>query len=620
VTLPDENIDPQRIDFDRIVEEELRRGQIGPNLECAYYPCHFSGLDCSLCFCPFYPCEDDDLGEFVESKRGGLVWSCSKCLWIHRGSVAREAIPLLQDSDIRASREGLESIRSEIERRHPKRARSLMVLGATSGAGKSLTVAALCRIFSNLGYEVSPFKSQNMSLNSMVTPKGEEIARIQVLQAMAARKEPNACMNPILVKPKGGMSSQIIVEGRPYIDIDVKEYYTDFTLNKAVEIVRRNFDFLSRSNDIVVGEGAGSPAEINIYDVEIANMKTAEIMDAACILVVNIEWGGSFAHILGTLDLLKEEHRKMFKGVIINNMRGNPDLLKEGIIKIEKLTGVPVLGVIPHIDLYLPDEDSMGLSSMRKEGSNIDIGVIRLPMISNYTDFDALGLEKDVSVIFIDKPRDLQKLNAIIIPGSKNSVADLIWMRKTGLFDAVKELEGQIPILGICGGFQIMGRRILDPECLEGQAGPEIEGLGLIDCETRFDAYDKCTIQVKGQLIVDGNLGTVKGYEIHMGKTEIGDCSPLFQIEESDGFRPEGAISDNRMCMGTYIHGLFDLPSFRRFFLELVTKSERDGDIEDHDRLVEENLEMLAKTVESNLDMGKLFEILSLTRDTIKKR
>lgn len=612
MTLPDENIDPKKIDFDSIVAEEVRRGQIGPNLECAYYPCHFRAMDCSLCFCPFYPCEDDDLGEFVESKRGGLVWSCSKCLWIHRSSVAREAIPLLQDGDIRASREELESIRLEIERRHPKRARSLMVLGATSGAGKSLTVAALCRIFSNLGYDVSPFKSQNMSLNSMVTPEGEEIARIQVLQAMAARKEPNAHMNPILVKPKGDRTSQIIVEGKPYRDIDVEDYYNDFTLTEGVEIIRRSFDFLSRSNDIVVGEGAGSPAEINIYDVEIANMKTAEIMDAVCILVVNIEWGGSFAHILGTLGLLNEEHRKMFKGVIINNMRGHPDLLGEGIIKIEKLTGVPVLGVVPHIDLYLPDEDSMGLSSMRKEDSSIDIGVIRLPRISNYTDFDALGLEKDVSVIFIEKPRDLQKVNAIIIPGSKNSVADLVWMRENGFFDAIKELEGKVPILGICGGFQIMGRRIFDPECLEGQAGPEIDGLCLLDCETRFDAYDKRTVQVKGQLLVDGSLGAIKGYEIHMGKTEIGDCSPLFQIEESGGLRSEGAISKDKMCMGTYIHGLFDLPSFRRFFLELVTKSERDGDIEDHDSLVEENLDKLAEVVQNNIDMDVILKILKL--------
>ncbi|HUV24158.1 MAG TPA: cobyric acid synthase [Methanomassiliicoccales archaeon] len=610
--MPDGNGGPQKIDFDSKVKEEVLRGQIGPNLECAYYPCHFPGLDCSLCFCPFYPCEDYDLGEFVESKRGGMVWSCSNCLWIHRGSVAGEAITLLGELEKKPSREKLDSIRSELEKRHPKRARSLMVLGATSGAGKSLTVAALCRIFSDLGYEVSPFKSQNMSLNSMVTPEGEEIARIQVLQAMAARKEPNARMNPILVKPKGGMTSQIIVEGRPYRDIEVKEYYTDFTLTEGVEIVRRSFDFLSRSNDIVIGEGAGSPAEINIYDLEIANMKTAEIMDAACILVVNIEWGGSFAHILGTLDLLKEEHRRMFKGVIINNMRGLPDILKEGIIKIEELTGVPVLGVVPHIDLYLPDEDSMGLSSMRKEGSNIDIGVIRLPMISNYTDFDALGLEKDVSVIFIDKPRELQRVNAIIIPGSKNSVADLVWMRETGIFDAIKELEGKIPILGICGGFQIMGRRILDPECLEGQAGPEIEGLCLLDCETRFDAYDKRTIQVKGQLLVDGSLSAIKGYEIHMGKTEIGDCSPLFQIEESGGLRSEGAISKDKMCMGTYMHGLFDLPSFRRFFLELVTKSERDGDIEDHDSLVEENLDKLAEVVRNNIDMDAILKILKL--------
>jgi adenosylcobyric acid synthase len=597
-------------DFQEIVDGEISRGDIGPDTDCDYYPCHFPGVNCSLCYCPFYPCEDEELGELVDSKRGGKVWSCSNCYWIHRGSLVRDAIDAIRNRGGSPSHEEMLAIKERLEVKHPKRGRSIMIMGATSGAGKSLLVAAFCRILVNMGFEVSPFKSQNMSLNSMVTPKGEEIARIQVLQAMAARKEPNAHMNPILLKPKGSKTSQIVMEGRPYRDITVEEYYTDFTLTEGVEIIERNYEFLARTNDVIVAEGAGSPAEINIYDMEIANMKTAEIMEAACILVVNIDWGGSFAHIYGTLGLLNESHRKMFRGVVINNMSGHPDILKGGIDRIEELTGVPVIGVIPHIDLYLPDEDSMGLSSSKREGSSINIAVVRLPMISNYTDFDALTLERDVSVLYIKRPEELDGVDAVIIPGSKNSLADLAWMKKVGLFEAIRSLEGKVPILGICGGFQIMGKNILDPKCLEGGMEPEIEGLGLLDCETRFDAYDKRTIQVRGHLMTDGSMGEVKGYEIHMGMTDTRNCHPIFHIEEGGSTRGEGAISEDGMCMGTYIHGLFDLPSFRRYFLGLISRSERMGVSEDHDMLVEENLEKLARIVSESVDLDLVLDML----------
>ena len=593
-----------------MVKQELEKGQIGPDRDCGYHPCHWDGQDCSLCYCPFYPCMDEELGKLVDSRKGGKVWSCQDCLWIHRPSVTGAIIELM-GGQIPAVEE-LHRIKEEVERKHPKRARGLMVLGATSGAGKSLMVAALCRIFSNRGYDVSPFKSQNMSLNSMVTPNGEEMARIQVLQAMAARKEPSARMNPILVKPKGGHESQIVVEGRPYRDIGVEEYYRDFTLTDGMEIIRRNHDLLARTNDILVGEGAGSPAEINIYDIEIANMKTAEIMDAACILVVNIEWGGSFAHIYGTLGLLSEEHKAMFKGVIINNMRGNPDILMKGIERIEDLTGVPVLGVVPHIDLYLPDEDSMGLSSKRRREGDIWIGVVRLPHISNYTDFDALTLEKDVSVIFVESPDQIERLDGIIIPGSKNSVSDLKWMRETGMADSIVSMAGKVPILGICGGFQIMGRTIHDPENIEDGEEMEIEGLGLLDVETRFDSYEKRTVQVRGVLAGGHAEAEVRGYEIHMGSTDTRGSLPLFEIIEPDGPRPEGVMSKDGKCMGTYVHGLFDLPAFRRFFLGDHSK-ETGSDVGiDHDELVEKSIDSLATTVEESIDMDLLMSILGL--------
>jgi len=381
------------------VISQFKRGHIGRNLRCKYYPCHFYGQDCTHCFCPFYPCQDEELGKYVISERTGKgVWSCQDCYWIHREDVAKECVERFRERDWASmTLQQRLGVKSEIEKMHFKRARPLMVLGATSGAGKSLMVAALCRIFSDLGYTVTPYKSQNMSLNSFVTEQGEEIARIQDLQARAARREPTVQMNPILLKPIKDDVSQVILYGVPFDDMDVNTYYNEFIPENGKRILENSLDFLKRTNDIIVMEGAGSPAEINITEFEIANLKAAEVAGAPCLLVVNIERGGAFAYLYGTVKILDNDKQRMFKGAIINNMRGDASSLRSGIERIELELDMPVLGVVPHMELELPSEDSMDLQD-KGRGSKFVIGVIRLPRISNFTDFNALKLLDNVKI------------------------------------------------------------------------------------------------------------------------------------------------------------------------------------------------------------------------------
>ncbi|MCU0861770.1 MAG: cobyric acid synthase, partial [Methanomassiliicoccales archaeon] len=517
------------MDFHARVETEIAGPVKGSDESCAYYPCHFRGQDCTFCYCPLYPCLDKDLGRMVRGRDGRPVWSCADCFWTHRGDVAKEMHAILK----REPRASKEEVKRRLEARFSRKARSIMILGATSGAGKSMITMGLCRMLSDMGYRVAPFKSQNMSLNSCVTPGGEEIARAQELQARAARAEPTAAMNPILLKPKGNAVSQVVVEGRPYRDMDVRQYYGEFARQEGLGIIRRNHQLLARTNDFVVIEGAGSPAEINLGEMEIANMPTADIADADCLLVVNIEWGGAFAYIFGTMLLMKEEERRRFKGVIINNMHGGAESLSSGMERVERELSIEVLGVLPHLDLVLPSEDSMFLGGEVPAHGRRRVGVIRLPRISNFTDFDALALEDGIAVQYVEHPEDLEGVSAIILPGTKNTVADMIWMRERGLAERVASLRGKVPILGVCGGYQMLGGRIVDAEGIEGGEDREIEGLGLLDADTVFDSRDKRTVQVEGHLLL-GDGGGVRGYEIHMGRTESRE-RPLFRITSEGG-------------------------------------------------------------------------------------
>ncbi|OPY34675.1 MAG: cobyric acid synthase [Methanomassiliicoccales archaeon PtaU1.Bin124] len=598
------------IDCAAKVKEQMEKGDIGSNRSCEYYPCHHEGQNCSLCFCPFYPCLDPLLGRFVPSRKGGEVWSCEGCHWVHRDDVVRSFFSKVGKGPL-SDHDGLMKIKEELQNKHLRIAKTLMVLGATSGAGKSLLTTAFCRHFADQGWKVSPFKGQNMSLNSMVTPEGEEMARAQELQAKGARAVPSSRMNPILLKPMKDDQSQVIVEGRPYKDMRVAEYYDMFAPKEGVEIIRRNIDLLRRINDIVVIEGAGSPAEINMMDKDITNLLTAEMAEAACVLVVNIEWGGAFAYAYGTLMLLPERQRRMFVGTIITNLHGDGSCLRSGEEFLHKTTGVPVIGILPHLELDLPDEDSMFMGTRPSKAGSLKVGVLQLPRISNFTDFDALALS-GAEVMFIDRPEQVRQVDAIIVPGTKNTVSDLEWLRSRSLDRAIVEARGNKPILGVCGGYQMLGEIVDDSKGIEGSEPKVWEGLGLLPLKTKFEAYEKRTVQVQGHIL--GTGGAVRGYEIHMGRTERSGGRPIFLLSEGNGSHEEGTVSEDGMVFGTYLHGVFDLPSFRELFLGKARKGEVAADHRDDDRdtVVERSLEQLARAVERSVDVVQLHRSMGL--------
>ncbi|MGR3173071.1 MAG: cobyric acid synthase [Candidatus Scalindua sp.] len=468
------------------------------------------------------------------------------------------------------------------------KAKAIMVQGTGSDVGKSILVCALCRIFRQEGLKVAPFKAQNMSNNSYVTVDGKEMGRAQVAQAEAAGLRPAVEMNPILLKPTGNNGSQIITMGKPIGHMTASEYFGN--KDKMLDIAKEAYSALSEQYDIIVIEGAGSPAEINIKDNDIVNMKIAEIADAPVILVTDIDRGGSFAWIVGTLELLNSDERERVCGIIINKFRGDMGILEPGIEMLEERIGKPVLGVLPYFnDINIDNEDSLCLDSGNRKLDNknynpsesqIDIVAIRLPRISNFTDFDILKREKAVCVRFVDDVQSIGKPDLIIIPGTKNTIGDLKFIKENGIADTIKNLaKNGTMVIGICGGYQMLGKEISDPENAESKIA-QIGGLGLIDVRTIF-MQQKNTYQVKARL--HGNQdsrpdlnnfntrGELTGYEIHMGETELlnGTLPFLKIIERADKkvCVDDGAISDDRNVIGTYVHGIFDNDEFR---LELI--------------------------------------------------
>lgn len=482
---------------------------------------------------------------------------------------------------------------------------SIMVQGTSSYSGKSFLVMTLCRIFRDKGVNVAPFKSQNMSLNSYVTRDGKEMARAQALQAFAAGVEPSVEMNPILVKPTGESRSQIVVNGRPYKDINAEDYYRDFALKEGLEIARNAFKALERKYDLIIVEGAGSPAEINLYHQDIANMRIADMADAPVVLIADIDRGGAFASIYGTLALLKEEHRDRVKGIVINKFRGDIGILKPGIKEIEELTKRPVLGTIPYIeDLKLPSEDSVSLQDINEPRGNIKIAVIRLPRISNFTDFDPLTND-GINVTYVKEPEELKSADAIVIPGTKNTIADLEWLREKGFEESIRTLHGKVPIVGICGGYQILGNSITD-------GLKKVKGLGLLDVETRFEGYDKTTQQVRGKVaaaagMFEGMAGNeVCGYEIHMGRTTLGDsAAPVFKMKDGK----DGAVDADGTVFGTYLHGIFDSSSFREGFLKFLG-SNASACSKGQEEIWNESIDRAARAVSNSIDIARIEEEL----------
>ena len=429
---------------------------------------------------------------------------------------------------------------------------SLFVMGTASHVGKSVTVAAICRCMVRRGIPVAPFKSQNMSLNSYVTPEGGEIGMAQAMQAHAAKLPPHTDMNPVLLKPKGDCVSQVVLNGRPYKDVPITDYYreTPFLLEKALESYNR----LAAEYGQVVVEGAGGAAELNLYDRDIANTLLAQTLKVPVILVADIERGGVFAQIYGTFTLVPEEIRPLIKGIIINKFRGDPSIFAPGVKKIEELCGVPVLGVVPYFSLPLPSEDSLSLGDKQTSGDGVRIAVIRLPRIANFTDFELL--EQFVAVDYVQPGASLGGYDCIILPGTKNTIDDLKVLVEAGTDrELIRARNAGVPIIGICGGYQMLGTTLIDAG-FESVAGT-YPGLGLLDCVTHFTSYNKNTTQVTRAARpvppILSAMGTVKGYEIHMGTTEPGSCR-----EALDG---DGLVSSDGLVFGTYMHGIFQNPA-----------------------------------------------------------
>jgi len=507
---------------------------------------------------------------------------------------------------------------------------TIMLMGTSSHVGKSILATALCRIFYQAGRRVVPFKAQNMALNSYVTKDGGEMGRAQVAQAEAAGLAPMVDMNPVLLKPTGNSCSQVIVDGKPIGNMSAREYHK----GKSVHLfghVTAALTRLQQQFDTIVIEGAGSPAEINLKEDDIVNMRVAKYLQAPVLLIADIDRGGSLAALVGTLELLDEEERALVKGLVINKFRGDVTLMTPAVDFLEQKTGKPVLGIVPYLEhLGIDDEDSVSLeekeheAERQKQTKELRLAVVETPKISNFTDFDALADEPDAEVLYV---RDAEELLAaapdvILLPGSKNTTEDLLHVRESGLAQAIRQLvDGGTPLVGICGGYQMLGEEIADPHHTE-SSHDVVKGLGYLPMKTVF-AEEKRTVQVAadcpGMEFYDGVLmgKGLSGYEIHMGRTEF--TAPvrhpfhLTRQGENAVNIWDGALSEDGRIFGTYLHGVFDHDGFRRQFLNVLRlhKGLRPLPVQRNRHLEKERAyDRLAETVRKSLDMEKLAAIM----------
>ncbi|MDJ0634763.1 MAG: cobyric acid synthase CobQ [Xenococcaceae cyanobacterium MO_188.B29] len=492
--------------------------------------------------------------------------------------------------------------------------KAIMVVGTTSHAGKSFLTTALCRILARQGWRVTPFKGQNMALNAYVTNTGGEIGYAQAVQAWAARVIPRVEMNPILLKPQGNMTSQVILKGQAVGVTRATEYYEKY-FDVGWEAIQESLYRLSIEFDLVICEGAGSPAEINLKHRDLANMRIAKHLNAPTILVVDIDRGGAFAHVVGTLELLEADERALIKGIVINKFRGSKELLTSGIKWLEQRTGIAVIGVIPWSEEMFPAEDSLDLldRSFSYSPENLNINVIRLPRIANFTDFDPLESEPTVSINYVDINKSLGHPDAVILPGSKTTIADLIALKKSGMAEQIKEYAAAGgTVFGICGGFQILGQRIIDPEGFEGESG-EYQGLGLLPLSTVLTSSKTARQRQVTSNYPQGGL-PVDGYEIHQGRTRLitsykgreveGNYHPIFDD------RGLGLVDNSQSIWGCYLHGLFDNGPWRRAWLNHLRKQRGMASlptgIANYREQREGTLNNIANLVEANLNLKSL--------------
>lgn len=483
-----------------------------------------------------------------------------------------------------------------------RKAKILMVQGTMSNAGKSLLVAGLCRLFKQDGYRVAPFKSQNMALNSYITKDGLEMGRAQVMQAEACGIEPDVLMNPILLKPTTDSGSQVIVNGEVLGNMSAREYFS-WKKNLVPEILKA-FRKLEDVADIIVIEGAGSPAEINLRENDIVNMGLAEMVDAPVLLVGDIDRGGVFAQLLGTIDLLELEERKRVKGLVINKFRGDKTLLDSGIKMLEEKSGIPVTGVLPYMKIMLDDEDSLSENFGKRKEGIVNIGIVKFPRISNFTDFNVFDQIEGVAVHYITMPEEIEKMDMMILPGSKNTVSDMKWMRETGFESAIKKFSQRNIVFGICGGYQMLGKSIADPDGIE--EGETIRGLELLDIETILEK-EKKRLQVQ---VAAGEISgplkelsgkKITGYEIHNGRT----------TETSGEKFPGGSSKEN--IYGSYIHGFFDEKDVAFTVADAAAQingKKLEGKPVDYKAFKETQYDLLASEIRKHLDVEAIYEML----------
>ncbi len=514
----------------------------------------------------------------------------------------------------------------------PPQGRVVMVQGTASHVGKSVLVTALCRIFRQDGYRVAPFKAQNMSNNSFVTPGGGELGRAQAVQAEACGVEPQVEMNPILLKPEDNHQSQVVLLGKPVAKASASYFSTAKPM--LWQNVAQSLDTLRSEYDVVVIEGAGSPAEINLKQNEIVNMRVALHSGSPVLLAGDIDRGGVFASLVGTMEILDPQERDAVSAFIINKFRGDLSLLEPGLVWLEERTGKPVLGVVPYYrDIEIAEEDSVSLELRQEMKSRtefvLDIAVMGLPHISNFDDFDPLSREPGVRLRYVESRDSLGEPDLIILPGTKTTMADLSWLRERGFAAEIgRQAQAGTAVIGICGGYQMMGRRIYDPHGIE-STDPEADGLQLLPVDTTF-APDKETHRVGGSVVADSGLlarsggASIEGYEIHMGSsTPVGPAARPFSISRAGhGPQHDGALSDNGRALGTYVHGLFNSHGLRRAVLEQLAEwkgVELPAPTDTGGQLSRDSeYDKLAETVRKSLDMDLLYRITRLETPEIE--
>ena len=524
-------------------------------------------------------------------------------------------------------------------------AKAIMIQGTMSNAGKSLLAAGLCRIFAQDGYRTAPFKSQNMALNSFITAEGLEMGRAQVVQAEAAGILPSADMNPILLKPTTDVGSQVIVNGVARGNMKARDYFA--YKHSLIPDILAAYRRLSERFDIIVIEGAGSPAEINLKEDDIVNMGLARLVDAPVLLAGDIDRGGVFAQLYGTTALLEKEERERVKGLIINKFRGDPEILEPGLKQLEALCGIPVIGVVPYMDVDIEDEDSLSEKldgTGQKAPGLLDLAVIRFPRISNFTDFDVFSGMKGVTVRFVSKLKELGTPDMVFLPGTKNTIDDLLWMRQNGLEAAVLKLaHRQVPVWGICGGYQMMGEVLTDSQGLESEKNRQVEGMGLLPLRTEFEEK-KVTTQVAGALgQLDGCLSelsgaSIAGYEIHMGRTSINRengpmdtarlvewrrepeiCRPMCYVMEQGDKRAKEEGWNRGNIYGAYVHGIFDEPQIAQKLIRALAAKKgldfKELETVDYKAYRQRQYDKLADELRRSLDIPEIYRIMGLKQE-----